>query len=216
MPKRQLSNPLALAVLVLLWERPMHPYEMSGTLRERGKQESIKLNFGSLYSIIEGLLETGLIAVQETERDGRRPERTVYAITDAGRAKMAGWLSELLSKPAKEYPQFGGALALMGALPPDEVARLLREREGALEAMVAAIVEQLRACLAGEGLLFPLPRIFLVELEYDLAIRGAELTWVRTLATEIEDGSLGGIDVWAAIHRGEAIPGYLPSDGGES
>src|SRR5215831_10861082 len=96
MTRRRVSNPLALAVLSCLIERPMHPYEISTTLRERGKEHSIKLNYGSLYSVVESLQKHGLITAQETTRAGRRPERTVYAITDSGRAEFEDWLSELL------------------------------------------------------------------------------------------------------------------------
>src|SRR3954451_4289124 len=109
----RLSNPLALAVLALLEERPMHPYEMSTTLRERHKEDSIKLNYGSLYSVVASLLKYGLIAVQETVREGNRPERTIYTITRDGRAKMTGWLAELVSTPAREFTGFEAALSLM-------------------------------------------------------------------------------------------------------
>jgi DNA-binding PadR family transcriptional regulator len=86
--RRRVSNPLALAVLSCLSERPMHPYEISTTLRSRGKEQSIKLNYGSLYSVVESLQKHGLIESRETTRKGRRPERTVYEITDAGAAEF--------------------------------------------------------------------------------------------------------------------------------
>src|SRR5215475_6914469 len=78
MARRPVANPLALAVLSCLLERPMHPYEISTTLKERNKEQSIKLNYGSLYSVVDSLAKHGLIQAQETSRDGRRPERTVY------------------------------------------------------------------------------------------------------------------------------------------
>jgi DNA-binding PadR family transcriptional regulator len=92
MAKRKVSNPLALAVLGLLTERRMHPYEMAATLRGRAKEDSIKLNYGSLYSVVDALVRHGLIEVSETVRDGRRPERTVYAITEPGRTEFGDWL----------------------------------------------------------------------------------------------------------------------------
>ena len=95
------SNPLALAVLACLHERPMHPYEMAGTLRERGKEHSIKLNYGSLYTVVDNLAKHGLIEAVEARREGRRPERTVYQLTDTGRVKLEAWMSELLSTPVK-------------------------------------------------------------------------------------------------------------------
>src|SRR5690348_16719321 len=128
MARRRVSNPLALAILTLLEERPMHPYEMSMTMRERRKGDSIRLNYGSLYSVVEALTRHGLIEAQATVRAGRRPERTVYAITDAGRLEVTDWLSELISTPEKEYTRFEAALSLLGALPVDDVVRLLRIR----------------------------------------------------------------------------------------
>jgi DNA-binding PadR family transcriptional regulator len=89
MSKRPVANPLALAVLSCLWERPMYPYEMTTSLRERGKEDSIRLNFGSLYAVIKSLEKHGLIEATHTEREGNRPERIVYDITEAGRTEAS-------------------------------------------------------------------------------------------------------------------------------
>src|SRR5512142_2977137 len=116
MAVRRPSNPLALAVLVLLYERPMHPYEMASTLRERAKHESIKLNYGSLYTVVDALVRDALIEAIETVREGRRPERTIYDITEAGKVMMIDWFSDLIRLPAKEFTQFEAGLSLIGAL----------------------------------------------------------------------------------------------------
>src|SRR5690348_16815496 len=100
--KRKVSNPLALAVMACLAERPMHPYEMATTLRDRAKDESIKLNYGSLYNVVESLQRHGLIEPRETVKDGRRPERTIYGLTEAGSHEFVDWLTELVSTPVKE------------------------------------------------------------------------------------------------------------------
>src|SRR5262249_50756858 len=98
------SNPLALAVLALLFERPMHPYEMAATLKQRHKGESIKIRYGSLYTVIELLVKRGFIAARETSRDGKRPERTVFDLTPSGYDELRAWMQDLLCNPAKEYP----------------------------------------------------------------------------------------------------------------
>src|ERR1700716_1801278 len=126
--KTRLANPLALAVLALLFERPMHPYEMAVTLKDRHKEESIKLRYGSLYTVIDLLLARGFIAAKATSREGKRPERTVYALTAAGLDELRDWLRELLRDPAKEYPPFEAGLCLLPVLPPDEAVSLLRQR----------------------------------------------------------------------------------------
>lgn len=194
MAKRKLSNPLALAVLSLCAETPRHPYEMAQVLRQRGKQASIKINFGSLYTVVQNLEKHGFIEAEGIERDGRRPERTVYAVTEAGRTEMHDWLSELLSVPVKEYPQFEAGLSLAGSLPPDEVEALLRKRLAALEDGLSAQAGVLEECRA------VLPDIFLVEAEYALAMQRAESEWLRGLLRRIETNTLSGLDGWRAYH----------------
>jgi DNA-binding PadR family transcriptional regulator len=130
---------LALAVLALLFERPMHPYEMGVILRQRHKEDSIKLRYGSLYTVIELLLRRGFITARETGRDGRRPERTVYEITPAGRDELHVWMTDLIAEPVKEYPQFEAALCLLPVLPPEEALALLRRRLTRIEASRAQV-----------------------------------------------------------------------------
>jgi len=193
--KRTITNPLALAVLALLAERPMHPYEMASTMRERGKHHSIKLNYGSLYTVVDALERHRLIVPVETVREGRRPERTIYALTDAGRAKLDGWLRDLLRRPIKEYPQFEAGLSLMAVLPPEAVVELLRERVERLERDIA----EERATIddaAAQGL----PRVFLIESDYALMLKEAELRWVRDLIRAIETEELSGLDLWRQFH----------------
>lgn len=197
MSARSRSNPLALAVLATLNERPMHPYEISTVLRQRAKQESIRINFGSLYTVVESLHKRGFIRPLEVQREGRRPERTVYALTDAGEVELQVWLAELLSVPVKEYTQFEAALSLMPALPPEEVTALLRDRVRRLELEL----HQLRAVggiMAERGI----PRLFGIESEYWLALREAELAFVRQLVAEIERGTLDGLDAWRSYLAG--------------
>jgi len=193
--KRKVSNPLALAVMALLLERPMHPYEMVSTMRERGKHESVRLRYSSLYSVVEALVREALISAKETVREGRRPERTVYELTDAGRTAFLTWLRELLSEPAKEYTQFAAGLSFLPALPPDEAMVLLEERVRLLEEEVQSTRSRLDAVIE-DGL----PRLFVVETEHELALREAELRWVRGLVGEIEDGTLGGMSEWRSFH----------------
>lgn len=195
MAATRMSNPLALAVLVLLYERPMHPYEMSTTLRERHKEDSIKLNYGSLYSVVASLQKYGLIEATETLRDGNRPERTIYAITDAGLRKMTGWLTELISVPTKEYTSFEAALSLMGALPPDDVLRLLELRLHTLQLQRHA-ANGMRA-----GVPKNIPRIFLIEAEFSGALLAAEIAFVRGLVEDLRSENLGGFKFWRQLHE---------------
>jgi DNA-binding PadR family transcriptional regulator len=203
MPQRKLSNPLALAVLACLAERPMHPYEIATTLRSRKKDESVKLNYGSLYTVVESLLRHGLIAPQETEREGRRPERTVYRITPTGDVELREWVAALLRTPVNEFSQFAAGLSFMPALPPDEVVELLRQRWLNLQIEVAATRSVINLMAEHR-----LPRLFSVEEEYRLAMREAEMEWTRKIAGEIADGALSGVAEWAAAYA-SGKPGDL-------
>jgi DNA-binding PadR family transcriptional regulator len=197
--RRAVSNPLALAVLVQLCEQPMHPYEMATTMRSRGKERSIKLNYGSLYTVVGNLARHGFIEAVGAGREGRRPERTVYRITEAGRKELDDWMAELVAVPVKEYPQFEAALSELPVLSPGRALELLRERVRALE---QAIADE-RAELAE---LTWLPRLFMLEAEYHLAMREAELRWVRRLVTEVEDRTFPGLDGWQHVHDSHEWP----------
>jgi DNA-binding PadR family transcriptional regulator len=192
------NNPLALAVLACLTEHPMHPYEMATTMRERGKDQSIKLNYGALYTVVEALQQHGLIVAQETERSGRRPERTVYRLTDAGRMELIDWVSELISTPVKEYTRFEAGLSLIPVLPPEDAAALLAQRCDRLEIEISQ-ERSLLQLVAQRGV----RRLNLIEGEYLLAMHEAELAWTRQFAEAIRSGTLEGITEWAASHRAE-------------
>jgi DNA-binding PadR family transcriptional regulator len=197
MPTRNRTNPLALAVLICLYERPMHPYEVASTLRERHKDESVRLNYGSLYAVVSSLERRGLIVAQDTEREGRLPERTIYRLSDQGRVEAHDWLAELLSIPVKEYPALAAALSFLPALAPAEAVSLLEQRATRLELSLA----QTRASLElveQHGL----PRILWVEVELDRGLRASELEFVRALIEEISSGTLEGLEWWHAIHSG--------------
>jgi DNA-binding PadR family transcriptional regulator len=194
--KRKVSNPLALAVMALLYERPMHPYEMVSLMRERGKHESVRLRYSSLYSVVGTLEREGLIAARETMREGRRPERTVYEITGAGREEFLTWLRELLREPVKEYTQFAAGLSFLPGLPPEEAAELLEERVRRLEKETTEMRSRLDAAMEK----YDLPRLFLVESEHELMLRESELGWVRKIVDEIEAGALGDLSEWRSLH----------------
>ncbi|UBU09129.1 PadR family transcriptional regulator [Nonomuraea gerenzanensis] len=203
MPRRRpVSNLLALAVLTVVVQRPMHPYEMASVLRARGKDQDMPIKWGSLYTVVRNLEKHGLLEAVESNRQGARPERTVYRITEAGRAEADDWTRELLSTPRHEPSAFESGLSVMGGLGPGEVAPLLRQRLELLEQQIEAdrrAMEEERA---------EVPRLFLVESEYALAMREAQAAWVRSLLAELDGGTFPGLARWQAYHR----TGELPPD----
>jgi DNA-binding PadR family transcriptional regulator len=200
--RRKVGNLLALSLLTLLTERPMYPYEMASMLRLRGKDNAIKINWGSFYTVVQNLEKNGFIEAVEVAREGRQPERTTYQITDAGRAELKDWLRELLSVPEREHSSFEAALGEAAVLPPDELIDLLQQRLATLEEANGRLQGQL------ETLVTQLPRLFLIESEYYLAQRRAEEDWVRGLLKEFTGGTFPGLDAWRRFHA----TGELPAD----
>ena len=199
--RRKVGNLLALSLLSLLAQKPMYPYEMAQTLRARGKDQNFKVNWGSLYTVVENLEKHGFIQAAFLDRDGRQPERTTYEITGPGRAELTDWLGELLSVPQDEHGGFVTALSEAGILPPDRVISLLATR---LETLDKANDNQ-RADL--RRWLERLPRMLLIESEYQLAMRVAQAEWLRVLLGELVVGTIGGMDLWRQLHEtGETPP----------
>jgi DNA-binding PadR family transcriptional regulator len=198
--RRKVSNLLALSLLTLLTERPMYPYEMATQLRHRGKDNAIKINWGSFYTVVQNLEKYGFIEAVEVAREGRQPERTTYQITEAGRAELMDWMRELLSVPEREYTSFEAALGDSAVLPPDELIDLLQQRLAALEKANDRIQAEL------SKLLTELPRLFLIESEFYLAQRRAEEEWVRGLLAEFTSGTFPGLDAWRHFHATGEVP----------
>jgi len=201
MPRWSRSNPLALAVLVCLYEKPMHPYEVAQTLRARAKEQSVRLNYGSLYAVVESLEKKGFIKSAGTVREGKRPQRTVYEITDEGALEMTDWLTELIGTPMKEYPAFMAGLSFLPALDPDDALAALRRRAEALTMRLVAMRGAMKAAREAG-----LPRIFELESEYEERVVSAELAFVKALADEMADGTLEGLDMWRLFQTEDFDP----------
>jgi DNA-binding PadR family transcriptional regulator len=208
MSRNYRNNPLALAVLMTLIQRDMHPYEIATTLRRQRKDASIKLNYGSLYSVVCSLERRGMIAAQDTEREGRLPERTIYRLTDAGRVEAHDWLADMLAVPAKDYPAFAAGLSLLPGVAPVEAISLLEERAGRLEELIAH-ARVVRDMLEQRGL----PRVLWVEAEFEDELRQTELRFVRRLLEEIAAGTIDGIELWQGWHDGVPVPEYALAGG---
>ncbi|WP_051107777.1 PadR family transcriptional regulator [Actinomadura atramentaria] len=178
-------TPLALTVLRMLCDEPMHPYQMQQRIRDHHYDAAVKITHGALYHWVERLATAGLIEPVETSRDGRRPERTVYAVTDAGRDAAQLRMAELIARPSEEYPLFGTALAFVNLLPEQEVARLLRSRVVALEASLAA-----HESVQGAHGRRKLERYKLLDHELTIAQLRTELEFCRSLAGDLESGRL--------------------------
>jgi DNA-binding PadR family transcriptional regulator len=186
-PKR---SPVALAVLAMLYEAPMHPYRMQLLIKERGKDQVINVTQrASLYQTIQRLEREGLISAQQTIRDDKRPERTVYEITASGRALALQWLRQILATPAAEYPEFPAAISFLPLLTPDDALQQFAARAKAIEA-------ELGRMDAGLQQAANVPRLFLLEYEYLRAARVTELAWVNSVIEDLRAGRLTWNEAW--------------------
>jgi DNA-binding PadR family transcriptional regulator len=177
------SSPLALAVLSLLHGAPLHPYGMQRLLKLWGKDNVINVGQrANLYKTIRRLDQAGLIAVRQTERDQQYPERTVYELTETGRQVTQEWLTDMLARPRNEYPRFPAALSFIMLLSPAEAADVLEQRAAALRGQLARI----EAGLADSAFL---PRVVLMDDEYQRAMCNAELAWIDGVVTDLRSGS---------------------------
>ncbi|WP_369405972.1 PadR family transcriptional regulator [Streptacidiphilus carbonis] len=180
------SSPLALTVLSLLAYKPLHPYGIQRLIKQWGKDQVVNVGQrAGLYRTIDRLLAAGLIAVRETGRDQQYPERTVYEVTEQGRATARSWLVEMLRTPKQEYPEFPAALSQLLLLEPAEMLAALEARRE----LVAASVRDMDAAAAAEAER-GLPRITALEGEYLRAVTAAELTWLDGVLDDLRAGRL--------------------------
>jgi DNA-binding PadR family transcriptional regulator len=197
--KRKVANLMALAVLATAVQRPMHRYEMASLMRARGKDRDMDIKWGSLYTVVQNLERNGYLEPIEITRQGARPERTVYQITDAGRDELVAWTRELISEPQPEHTRFVAGLSVLAVLSPGDVAELLRRR---LERLTES-VDALRAAFEQAA---EVPRLFLIEDEYRIAMTQAEADWTRSLLDELSSGTFPHLDAWRRWHESGDVP----------
>jgi DNA-binding PadR family transcriptional regulator len=185
MPRRALENPLVLAVLGLLLETPMHPYQMLAELTNRSESRAAAITRGSLYDIVDALTSAGWVCEQGRQREGNRPERTVYALTQAGRDELVRRLDSQIRHPRREFTEFLGAVSYLGALGPAGAVDALTERARRLRERTEADERRLAEALTGG-----VPRLYVIEAEYALRLAHSELAWIDAVVDDIRTGTL--------------------------
>jgi len=178
-------TPLAMAVLELLHERDMHPYEMTQLMRERRVDYRVKLRPGSLYHTVERLEAQGVIEVVGTQRQGRRPERTVYALTESGRDVFVEQTRAMLATPAQEYPRYPVALSAASELDQPDAMERLRTRVVNLRAQIAADQVLIDHVLAER-----VPAMYWIDCAYLHHQRQSELDWTERLIEDLDSGRI--------------------------
>jgi DNA-binding PadR family transcriptional regulator len=171
---------LAMAVLSMLTEEPMHAYRMQQLIKERHKDDVVNVTQrNSVYQTIQRLVRDELVEVEATERTENRPERTTYRITDTGRTALHDWLYTMVSTPGREYPEFPAALSFLPSLALPEAIVALTTRLTRLAERLTALADEM-----AYGSTF-LPRVFLIESEYQHQVVAAELAYVQALLGDL-------------------------------
>lgn len=179
-------SPLAMALLGILHLEPMHPYAIQRRIKEWGKDKVVNVSQrAALYKTIGRLQDAGLVTVRETGRDQQYPERTVYAITEAGRAACAAWLADMIGDPRNEYPEFPAALSFLMLLGPDGARIELERRAKSLRAKLAEMTAD-----AEQAAAMALPRVVMLEDEYLRAVTEAESRWIEGVIADLTAGTL--------------------------
>ena len=177
--------PVAVAVLALLVERPMHPYEMLQTLRERHEDVSLPVSIGSLYNAVARLVEKGYVRPTKAEHVGNRPERTTYEILDRGRETMKSRLYELLAAPTQLSQADHAGIGELHNLSPGEVIAALDARIAALDGHIT----EYEALLA-DAHRRNVDDIYLLYGSYATSQQQHEREWMTSLRDQIQTGHL--------------------------
>jgi DNA-binding PadR family transcriptional regulator len=190
MDRNPKPSSLGLIILALLFEEPMHAYRMQKLMKERGKDTVVNVRQrASVYQTLDRLLGLGLIEVRKTVRTMSHPDRIVYAITALGRDVAKQWLKKMLATTIPSFPEFPAALSVLMMLPPIEV-------QTELESRVLSLRETLRKLRAGRRAAGDLPRLFLLDDDYRIALSSAELAFIQGLIIDLKSGSLRWNEEW--------------------
>lgn len=185
MATRKLRSPLAMVVLGMLAEEPLHPYAMRQRISERAYDRLPAVRTSSLYDTVGRLADAGLIRADDSFRAGNRPERTPYGITSAGFENLTEWVQLALADD-DDPDALPAALAFMYPLEQQKVAELLQGRADRLAATIVADEADLDTS-AKNGT----APIFLSEHRYQLARRNADVNWIRSFVDDLNAGRIG-------------------------
>lgn len=152
-----------LLLLGILSAHSLHGYELNELLKS--PSTAIRIGKANAYQLLAKLEEEGLVEGRE-EQIAKRPPRTIYTVTEAGRAEFSRLLQERLAEfQPIEYPD-GISLSFIDLLPPETVVPLLEHRALRLAARCATFAgfsDDIRASHPGLDFL-----VRLTELEQSM------------------------------------------------
>lgn len=119
-------NTTKLFVLGMLYETPQHGYQLSSMIKGKMSQ-ALSINASKIYYTLEKLEQAKLLT-KEIDREGNRPERYVYSITEKGREKFYRLLESLLISEATTYFPADVGIIFLNRLPQERAIELIDGR----------------------------------------------------------------------------------------
>jgi DNA-binding PadR family transcriptional regulator len=135
-------NRNALVVLGLLREQPKHGYQILADIRERRLNVWAGVSPSSTYGVINRLEREGYIHESSREREGSKPERVIYEITEAGREHLADQIIRALRSKAYVLDDSILGIAFVYGGRRDEVLDALKWRRGYFKERAVHIGEE--------------------------------------------------------------------------
>ena len=170
-----------LVILGLLRQRPLYGYEIKQIIEEHmGDWTSIA--FGSIYFALDKLTQEKFVEKAKVEKEGRRPSRSVYRITAAGRKEFLRLLREGWRQVERQFYPLDVCLFFLDSLPLVEVENFLKMRKAALR----AALEHVRIHRTEQLALPEVPRLAGAIFDHTLLHTQAELSWVTDLLRALE------------------------------
>lgn len=175
---------MKLVILGLLMEANRHTYEIRQTMKERGMNNYMKLQDGSLYYAMDQLHKDGLVEAHEVVRDTNRPEKTIYQITAAGKLKFQELLVEQLHEEIRHYHPLYVALPFSVHGDQAKIADILENKILAQK----MIMNKMKSLY--EEHISIVPRVVLQMMVGTYKRAFSELKWLEQLQKDAREGRL--------------------------
>jgi DNA-binding PadR family transcriptional regulator len=180
------SGDLTRVVLLgVLRNGPMHGYLITQTLREWYMDFWANVKPGSIYSGLRRLVSEGLVEEAGTSRSGKRPTRTTYRITKAGRDELRKLLRSFWTPPQRVARPVDLALQFVNELPVDEIEPLMRERLQALDNQIAIFEPAFRPRFEDPGRQARVDDLH----DHELRLLQAEREWCKHVLRRLRNGA---------------------------
>ena len=172
-----------LVILGLLRERPLYGYEIKSIIEDH-MGDWTNIAFGSIYFALGKLADEGYIKKAATEKEGGRPSRSVFQITDEGHVEFERLLREVWNTVNRQFFPFDIGLFFMHVLPREEVLASLSNRVDQLEKVLQYLDQHQSESMAQDQV----PLLAKAIFDHTRVHTEAELSWTRDLLEKVEAG----------------------------